>query len=165
MLAQPPDQEQNLFACKTACDRSSRRPSANATTKTRPLFGTENRVTLQECICYPLTAVYARGTSSGPRLLRVGLNESFCLDSSYARGGVLCATNDGTYRHFNDGRLPQTHGVEAHQEVLSAKSSCSRHQHTNCWAISAAFFDESQPVLPPTPDRKKLRTGLPHPQR
>ena len=92
-----------------------RRPSANATTKTSPLFGTENSVTLQECICYPLTAVYARGTSSEPRLLRVGLNESFCLDSSYARGGVLCATNDGTYRHFNDGRLPQTHGVEAHR--------------------------------------------------
>jgi hypothetical protein len=116
MLAQPPDQERNLFACKTACDRSSRRPSANATTKTSPLFGTENSVTLQECICYPLTAVYARGTSSEPRLLRVGLNESFCLDSSYARGGVLCATNDGTYRYFNDGRLPQTHGVEAQSD-------------------------------------------------
>jgi len=142
-----------------------RRPSANATTKTSPLFGTENSVTLQECICYPLTAVYARGTSSGSRLLRVGLNESCCLDSSYARGGVLCATNDGTYRLFKDGRLSQTHGGEAHGEYPRPSRAAAATKNSKCWAISAAFFDESQPVLPPTPDRKKLRTGLPHPQR
>jgi hypothetical protein len=66
----------------------------------------------EECIYYPPIAVYARETSSGPRLLKAGLKDQFCLFSFFAQGAVLSATSAGIYLHFNDGRLSPIHGGE-----------------------------------------------------
>ena len=60
---------------------------------------------------------------------------------------------------------PKLMAVRHTESILDQVELQPQPKQQKCWALSAAFFDESQPVLPPTPDRKKLRTGLPHPQR
>jgi hypothetical protein len=62
-----------------------------------------------KCTC-PLAAAFVKETSSGLRLLKVGLKKLFCPFSLCARGDVLFATNGDTCRPSNVGQPCQTHG-------------------------------------------------------